>query len=187
MKKITFALNEIAVIKNNEMIYTVVTADKKEPVKTYKFKLFTPIILDATGNAKMDNFIEKANAKIAELVKDLNEPQNYAEKVDGTENEYKLKKLNAVTSFVSRKTNTIKTLVIFSKIDTDLMTDAEYDFMISQTALDRKVEVQAYDGMTIAEFYKVNGAIRKSFNEFIEILADRGLAFSADMTHIELL
>lgn len=186
MKKTTFTLNEIARINDGKMVYTVMSADKKEPVKTFSFKLYEAKELKMTGNPKMDAFIEKANAKIAEMVKDLNNPENYTDKDDKT-GEYTLKKLNSVTTFTSRKTNIINTLIIFSKVDLDAISDNLYQFMINMTALDRKVEVKAYEGMTIAEFYAANGSIKKSFNEFIEILNEKGLRFSDDMTHIVLL
>ena len=186
MKKTTFILSDIVSIVGNEMTYYSISGDKKGTIKAYKVELYKPFELKFTGNSKMDNFIEKANAKIMECIKDLNEPSNYADKVDGT-NEYAIKKQNSITTFTARKVNTIKTLVIFSKLDINVVTDSEYEFMIAQTALDRKTDVQAYDGMTIAEFYGANGAIKKSLNEFIEILADKGLRFSPDFTHIELL
>ena len=179
-----FALDELVSIKNGKIIYTVSTADKKEPVKTFEVNLYKDIVLEDTGNPKMDAFIEKANAKIAELVKGLNDPASYAEQDEKDETKYTMKKLNSISTMVGRNVKLIKTLCVFAKVDVRDLRDEEYDFIMSMTALDRKIEVKAFAGMTLAEFYAANGKIKKSFDEFKEILATKGLQFKADLTGI---
>ena len=184
-KKNLFALNELASVKNGNIIYTVSTADKDNPIETIEKKLYEEAPIEPTNtDVKMDFYIEQANKKIAEIVEDLNNPESYADK-DEESGQYTMKSKNSVSTMIGRKMKLIMTLKLFAKLDGYELSKIEYNFILIMTALDRKTKVKAYDGMTIAEFYAENGKIKKSLIEFSEILSKQGLKFKADFTGIE--
>lgn len=182
--KTLFALNELASVKNGKIIYTIETQDKDNPIETVEKNLYQEEPIDKVGNPKMDAFIDRANTKIEEMIEDLNNPENYADK-DEKSGQYKMKSKNSVSTMIGRKIRLIMILKLFAKLDIDCLSNIEYNFINIMAALDRKVRVKAYDGMSIAEFFAENGKIKKSLIEFSEILSKQGLKFKADFSGIE--
>lgn len=184
-KKVTFALNELARIENENIIYTVSTQDKDNPIETIEQKLYEEAPIESTTtDVKMDFYINQANKKIAEIVEDLNNPESYADK-DEESGRYTMKSRNSVSTMIGRKRKLIMTLRLFAKLDGYALSKIEYNFILLMAALDRKVRVKAYDGMSISEFFTENAKIKKSLVQFMEILNKQGLKFKADFSGIE--
>ena len=185
MKNTTFTLNEIARINDGKMVYTVLTQDKDNPVETIEQKLYEEApIENRTTDVKMNFYIERANKKIEEIVEDLNNPESYADK-DEESGRYIMKSRNSVSTMIGRKRKLIMTLRLLAKLDGYALSNIEYNFILMMAALDRKVRVKAYDGMSISEFFTENAKIKKSLVQFMEILNKQGLKFKADFSGIE--
>lgn len=179
-----YNFKDICKQEQGKLFYSCLTADPKKPVEEVAINLVKCSKLENKIDKAFNKaFIDNANKKIEDCVKELNNIENYVEVITRDEHDkpllIELKKKNSISNFTGRNISRIALLRTITKLlNGDTLENTDENILNSLTTIERGNQFIIYKGMTLGELLQKNQNAKKSFAEIQEIAAKKGLTIN---------